>query len=100
MDIAKLYELQKLDTNMLKVRRRVAQIRQQQGESDELKAARAAAAATQAEQEHLRAAELDAELLSEQLVERIHDAEQRLMSGTVRNPKELESLQASIEALK
>ncbi|MCB0138210.1 MAG: hypothetical protein KIT77_28485 [Caldilinea sp.] len=100
MDIAKLYELQKIDTNMLKVRRRVAQIRQQQGESDELTAARAAAAATQAEQEHLRAAELDAELLSEQLVERIHDAEQRLMSGTVRNPKELESLQASIEALK
>ncbi len=52
MDIAKLYELQKIDTNMLKVRRRVAQIRQQQGESDELKATRAAATATQAEQEH------------------------------------------------
>ncbi len=100
MDIARLYELQKIDTNMLKVRRRVAQLRRQQGESDDLKTARSAAAATQTEQEHLRAAELDAELLSEQLAERIHDAEQRLMSGTVRNPKELESLQASIEALK
>lgn len=100
MDIAKLYELQKLDANMLKVRRRVAQIRQQQGEPDDLNAARAVAAATQAEQEQLRAAELSAELTSQQLARRIQDAEQRLMSGEVRNPKELESLQSSVESLK
>jgi len=100
VDIAKLYELQKIDANMLKVRRRVAQIRQQQGESNELKEAGAVATATQAEQEQLRAAERSAELTSQQLARRIQDAEQRLMSGEVRNPKELESLQSSIESLK
>jgi len=82
------------------VRRRVAQIRQQQGESNELKEAGAVATATQAEQEQLRAAERSAELTSQQLARRIQDAEQRLMSGEVRNPKELESLQSSIESLK
>ena len=42
MDIARLYELQKVDANMEKVRRRVAQLRRDLGESEALRTARSA----------------------------------------------------------
>lgn len=100
MDIARLYELQKIDANMAKVRRRVAQIRRKLSESDVLQQARAAVAATRSESEQMHARQLDAELNSRQLSQRIQESEQRLMSGEVRNAKELEALQASIESMK
>jgi predicted nucleic acid-binding Zn-ribbon protein len=100
VDIARLYELQKIDANMEKVRRRVAQIRRNLGESDELRAARAAVEATRATAERLHAHQLDAELSGQQLGERIKASEHRLMSGEVHNAKELEALQASIESMK
>lgn len=100
MDIARLYELQKVDANMEKVRRRVAQIRRNLGESEEVRQARAATAATHAARERLHATQLDAELNSLQLAERIQESERRLMSGEVRHTKELEALQASVESMK
>lgn len=99
MDISKLYELQKIDANMEKVRRRVAQLRRNMSEPEDLQAVRATAAATGSELERLRAHQLDAELNSRQLTERIQESEHRLMSGEVRNAKELEALQASIESM-
>ncbi len=100
MDIARLYELQKIDANMEKVRRRVAQIRRNLGESDELRATRAAVETTRATVDRLHAHQLDAELNGQQLGERIKASERRLMSGEVHNAKELEALQASIESMK
>lgn len=100
MDIAKLYDLQKIDANMEKIRRRVAHIRKGMGESDELRQARTAVTETRAELERLRTRQLDAELNGRQLAERIGESERRLMSGEVRNAKELEALQASIESMK
>ena len=100
MDIARLYELQKVDANMEKVRRRVAQIRRNLGASEEVRQARTAAEATRAAREHLHASQLDAELNSQQLAARIQESERRLMSGEVRNAKELEALQASVESMK
>ena len=40
MDMARLYELQKLDVNLEKARRKLAQLQQALGESEELEAAR------------------------------------------------------------
>jgi predicted nucleic acid-binding Zn-ribbon protein len=100
MDIARLYELQKIDTNMDKVRRRVAQIRRKLSESETLQQARAAVETTRGESEQMHARQLDAELNSRQLSERIQESERRLMSGEVRSAKELEALQASIDSMK
>ena len=100
MNIARLYELQKIDVNLEKVRRRVAQIRRKLAESDELRLARTAVEAAQTEMEQLHTRQLDAELNGQQLAARITESEHRLMSGEVRNAKELEALQASIDSMK
>ena len=100
MDIAKLYELQKIDTTWEKVRRRLAKLRGQLVESEEVKARRQQLAEIQAEQQHWHAQQSNTELEAQSLAQRIGATEERLMSGQVRNPKELESLQASLDALR
>lgn len=94
-----LYELQKTDLMWEKVRRRLIQIRDELGESDDVKRAAAAVAATEADLHKWQGRETAAELESQSLRERIADSERRLMSGKVSNPKELENLQASIASL-
>lgn len=98
-DIAKLYELQKIDVTAQKVRRRLTQLKALLVESDDLKAARTHAEALEQEQQQWHSKQKTAELEAQSLASRIQESEQRLMSGQVRNPKELESLQSSIEAL-
>lgn len=98
-DIAKLYELQKIDVTVHKVRRRLTQLKALLVESDDLKAARTRAETLEEEQQQWHSKQRTAELEAQSLVSRIKESEQRLMSGQVRNPKELESLQSSIEAL-
>lgn len=100
MDIAKLYELQKLDVNLEKARRKLAQLQQALGESEELTAARRTVAATEAELHRWHAAQKDAELESQTLAQQIAARDKELMSGRVTHPKELESLQANIESLR
>jgi hypothetical protein len=100
MDTARLFELQKLDMNMEKLRRRAQQIKQAQVESDELKAARAASHAAEQELHHWHAAQKNAELEAQALTQRIQESETLLMSGKVRHAKELESLQDNIESLR
>lgn len=98
-NIAKLYELQKMDGTTQKVRRRLTQLKTLLVESAELQRARMQADALQQEQQQWHNKQKDAELEAQSLGSRIKESEQRLMSGQVRNPKELESLQSSIEAL-
>ena len=98
-DIAKLYELQKIDVTAQKVRRRLTQLKALLVESDDLKAARTHAEAVEQEQQQWHSRQQTAELEAQSLASRIQESEQRLMSGQVRNPKELEALQSSIEAL-
>lgn len=98
-DIAKLYELQKIDVTAQKVRRRLTQLKALLVESDDLKAARTHAEAVEQEQQQWHSRQQTAELEAQSLAGRIQESEQRLMSGQVRNPKELEALQSSIEAL-
>jgi uncharacterized protein len=98
-DAARMYEIQKVDLVWDKTRRRLLQIQDLLGETEALKNARQQAASTSAEMEEWRTKQKEAEHESRSLGERIQSTEANLMSGTVRNPKELESLQASLEAL-
>jgi predicted nucleic acid-binding Zn-ribbon protein len=100
MEVAKMFELQKIDINLEKARRRLAQIAEALGESDQVKSARAAASATEAELHRWHAAQKDAELMAQDLSEQIVVNENELMSGRVRVPKELESLQAKVDSLR
>ncbi|MDQ3248201.1 MAG: C4-type zinc ribbon domain-containing protein [Chloroflexota bacterium] len=98
-DIAKMYELQKIDVTWEKVRRRLGQLKAGLVESDELQAARQSVAAIEAELQHCHAQQKDAELKAQSLTERMKATEQRLTSGEIHNSKELAALQASLEAL-
>ena len=100
MDIGKLFDLQKLDLNLEKARRKLAQLKQALGESDELGSARKTVADTEAELHHWHAAQKNAELESQALAQQIDGKDKELMSGRVSNPKELEALQANVEALR
>lgn len=97
---ADLYQLQQIDLMWEKVRRRLIQIRQARGESEEVLAARAAVTEAEETLRDWQGKETDAELESQTLKKRITDGERRLMSGKVKNPKELEALQASVASLK
>ncbi len=98
-DVAKLYELQKIDTTAAKVRRRLGQLKSLLTESDDLKAARVRSASLEQEQQQWQSKQKMAELEMQSLTSRIQESENRLMGGQVRNPKELEALQSSIEGL-
>ncbi len=99
-NVAKLYELQKIDTTAAKVRRRLGQLKSLLTESADLKAARARAESLDQEQQQWKSKQKTAELEMHSLTGRIKESENRLMGGQVRNPKELEALQSSIEALR
>ena len=99
-EIAKLYELQKVDTTWEKVRRRLAQVRAQLVESDELTKQRALVAELETNKHQWQTSQRDADLEMQALTSKINASEARLMSGQVRNPKELAALQESIEALR
>ena len=98
-DIAKLYELQKIDATSQKVRRRLSQLKSMLTESDDLTAARTRTAALEQEHQQWFSQQKMAELEAQSINTRIKESENRLMGGQVRNPKELEALQSSIEAL-
>lgn len=100
MNIAKLFELQKLDFNLDKTRKRVGEIRTALGESEAVTAARATAAATEADLHHWHALQKDAELEMQQIDEHIRLDEKRLMSGEIRNAKELSALQDNIASMR
>lgn len=97
---AQLYDLQKIDVTWEKVRRRLLTIQKLTGETEAVKAARACVEETEGDRHRWHAQQADAELESQSLAARILSAENTLMSGKVRNPKELEALQASAESLR
>jgi uncharacterized protein len=98
-DVAKLYELQKIDTTSQKIRRRLGQLKSLLTESDDVKTARVHTETLHQQQQEWHVKQKTAELEVQSLTDRIAESENRLMGGQVRNPKELESLQISIEAM-
>lgn len=99
-DATRMYELQRVDLTWIKVARRLQQVQQQLGESEEVRSARQQVAQIEADMNQWRSKQKDAESESKTLAAKIKETEERLMSGQVRNPKELDALQASLEALR
>ncbi len=95
-----LYRLQEIDTTWEKVRKRLSQLQTISGGSEDLKNTRDQVGVTESSLGEWQRAQREAELEARSLNERIEEAETKLMSGEMRNPKELESLQSSIEAMR
>lgn len=98
--IAELYRLQQIDITWEKVRRRILQLQKLSGGSPELIQARERTQATEKELHKTRTEQRDAELEATSLAGRIDESEKLLMGGQVRNPKELEALQANVESMR
>ncbi len=99
-EIARLHDMQTIDTYWEKLRRRLLQLQKLLAEPAEVVDARATLAATDAELHLWQTKQMDAELAEQGLVERIAATEATLMGGRVRDPKELQALQASADALR
>lgn len=97
--VQQLYLLQQIDTEIREKKQRLGEVLRAQKETEELLAARRrleTAVTTRQTWQNKRQA-LDLELQS--LKSKAKSAEQRLYSGSVKNPKELTDLQSSIDSL-
>ncbi len=99
-DIARLHDLQTIDTYWEKMRRRLLQLQKLLAEPAEVMAARAALVETDATLHGWHGKQTDADLAVQGLVQRIQSTDAKLMGGSVRDPKELQALQASADALR
>jgi uncharacterized protein len=95
-----LLDLQDIDTDIDRLTRRLTEIKATLHETDELIAARSARRTAEESVTHQRAVRKDLELADASLETRIKQADQRLYSGLVKNPKELLDLQNDISSLK
>jgi predicted nucleic acid-binding Zn-ribbon protein len=95
-----MLELQKVDLTWIKVARRLKQVQQMLGESEEVRQARQQVSQTEGELHQWHSKQKDAELESKALAAKIKATEEKLMGGTVRDPKELGALQANLEHLR
>ncbi len=95
-----LFQLQQVDITWTKVQRRLVRLQQLTYGQEKLAEARQELEEREAELQRLQGARADAELEIRSLDERIAEADRRLMSGTITNPKELENLEASIGAMR
>ncbi len=98
--IAELYRLQEIDTAWEKIRQRILQLQKFSGGSGQLLKAREQAKVAEAELNDIRKQQREAESEANSLTERIQEADALLMGGQVRNPKELEALQSSLESMR
>ncbi len=97
--VADLWALQTTDLALEAVKQRLIEMEKQRGESAELKAARAAAAEAEAELSRLRTTQRELDRQIKDLSDHIRAAEREMMSGRVRNPRELEGMEANVAAL-
>ena len=98
--VADLWALQSTDLSIEAIRARLAGLEKQKGESLELLAARQTAAEAERELASWREKQRSLDGQMRELSDRIRTAERELMSGRVKNPKELEGMQANVTALK
>jgi predicted nucleic acid-binding Zn-ribbon protein len=95
-----LLDLQDVDSVIDRLTRRLSEIKAALHETDELIAARSARHTADESVTHKRAHRKELDLADAALETRIKQADQRLYSGTVKNPKELLDLQNDIASLK
>jgi len=95
-----MWVLQQTDLAVEAIRRRLKELEHQRGETPALKAAREAYRAANAELVHWRTTRRDLEIQARELSAKIEAADRDLMSGRVRNPKELEGMNANVASMK
>ncbi|HEX6385781.1 MAG TPA: hypothetical protein VF177_14020, partial [Anaerolineae bacterium] len=97
--VQQLYRLQQIDTEIREKKQRLGEVLRAQKEPEALLAARhqAETAAVELQRWQIRHKDLNLELSS--LNNKARSSENRLYSGNVRNPKELEDLQKEVESL-
>lgn len=95
-----LYRLQQAENEIKADKKRLAEVIRLQSESGELLKARQDAAASEVEVHRRRALQKDLSLEFDGLSEKAKRTEDRLYSGLVTNPKELEDLQHGLESLR
>jgi uncharacterized protein len=95
-----LLDLQDVDSMIDRLNRRLTEIRAALHETDELKTARSALRAAEESVSQKRAQRKDLEVADAALETRVKEAERRLYSGVVKNPKELLDLQNDIASSK
>lgn len=101
MSIARqLFELQELDLEIESRQRNLDILNGQLGETEALKKARAEVASAQERLVEIRKQQKSAEWEVEDLASKINDIDKKLYGGTIRNPKELSSLQQEGEGFK
>ncbi len=99
-NVSDLWAVQQTDLAVESIRRRLKELEHQRGETPEIKAAREAFRAAEAELTHWRTTRRDLEIQARELSAKIDAAEKDLMSGRVRNPKELEGMHANVGSMK
>jgi predicted nucleic acid-binding Zn-ribbon protein len=98
--INELRELQEIDFALDSRRASYDDAQSRLGESDEINELRARVGELQSIHRAAQTTQKDVELEADELKSKIAPAEEKLYSGTIRNPKELADLQADIDQLK
>jgi predicted nucleic acid-binding Zn-ribbon protein len=94
-----LHTLQTIELDLEAKARRLHEIQAALGETEALRAARAALEQAEAELRRWQSRQRELELEVRALEQRIASSEQELISGRVRNPKELEGMEANVQSL-
>ena len=95
-----LYRLQEVDLNTAQTRRRLQEIAAALTDSSAVQAAQAQAEAARQALLPLRQRSRSLDLETQSNVEKTRTADERLYSGAVKNPKEMQDLQQEIDSLK
>ena len=98
--ISELFNLQKVDHSAGKIRQQFQSIQKSLNGNVELGQAKEQYHKSKAELDKWQAEQKNADLEIQSLSTRIDETDTQLMSGSITNHKELESLQASLESLK
>ena len=99
-DMARLHDMQTIDSYQEKLRRRLLQLQKLLADPAEILEARAESARLEAALHEWDSKRKDAEFAEQGLSQRISASEAKMMGGSIRDPKELQSLQLSVEALR
>lgn len=94
-----LYALQTLDIQLTRKMRRYRKVEASLGESAEYRRVQAALKAAQDEHARCRAALRDRELETQSVIDKLNTDSERLYSGRIKSPKELDDLQKETEYL-
>jgi predicted nucleic acid-binding Zn-ribbon protein len=98
--VADLLSLQDIDLELDKELARLSEIEEALGESEELTQARATSEEKTAALHALKVEQKDLELSADEVRNKAAEIEKKLYSGSVKNPKELQDLDADLKSLR